>query len=104
MDSCNFMQIDTKGTFYNWARHGIHCFVENKLDRVLCNDETASYWDNMDCIALARHQSNHNPLLLRLEKQFLVAQDLYAFNPCGHRIKGLRRFLKKVGPLVLMAI
>lgn len=37
VEVCNLLEVKTKGTFFTWARKGLHCYSESKLDRAFCS-------------------------------------------------------------------
>lgn len=44
VDSCDLFQVDSKGFFFTWARHGARSYVECKLDRALVEKEGLNFW------------------------------------------------------------
>ena len=57
--------LPTTVPLFTWhnGRFGLEN-VALRLDRSICNDGWISLWDRTSCCALARHQSDHHPLLL----------------------------------------
>jgi len=59
--------LPTLGSFYTWTngRFGNEN-VALRLDRAVCNEEWINFWCNSTCLALVRHKSDHNLILLSL--------------------------------------
>ena len=57
--------LDTKGPFFTWTnnRRGKDR-VDIRLDRAFANLYSFQNWNFIECTALARHQSDHNSILL----------------------------------------
>ena len=65
ISNCELTCLDTKGAIYTWTnnRKGPNR-VDIRLDRALCNASALQRGNSIECHALARHQSDHNPLIL----------------------------------------
>ena len=64
VDNCGLYCLDINGPLYTWTNN--HCGrdrVDIHLDRVLSS--SIQSWNIIECNALARYQSDHNPILLR---------------------------------------
>ena len=66
IDTCSLSCIDTRGSWYTWSncRGGLDR-IELRLDRFLGSSGFFSNWNSIDCLALPRHSSDHNPLLIQ---------------------------------------
>ena len=71
IDNANLLELDTKGTLYTWTNgsgRGNRDHIECRLDRAFTSSPCLDYWDSVTCTALPRHHSDHNPIILQLEK------------------------------------
>lgn len=79
MYSCNFIKLDTNGSFFTWAKRGAHSYVECHLDRVFVNKLDSEFWDSMDDFALCHLHSDYNPILLGLSKSNLGGPNPFTY-------------------------
>ena len=65
LDNCSLTCLEIKGLIYIWTnnRRGPH-HVDIRLDHALCSNVSFQNWSSIECHTLARHCSDHNPLLL----------------------------------------
>lgn len=70
--------------------------LKSKLDRVFCKRHVVDLWDSLDCSALPRNHSDHNLLLLCLNKSSLSRPHLFRFYLCEPLMILLWRWLLKV--------
>jgi len=60
--------LPTSGPLFTWhnGRFGLEN-VALRLDRSICNDNWINLWSRTSCCSLARHQSDHHPLVLSVD-------------------------------------
>ena len=67
-DSCDFVHLDTSGSFFTWTNGSASSHVELRLDRSLCDTNWFETWPFTSCIALPRVTSDHSPLIFSATK------------------------------------
>ncbi|XP_055962061.1 uncharacterized protein LOC130015619 [Mercurialis annua] len=65
-DDCDLSCINTRGNLFTWSNMRIgDNHIELHLDRALCTQSCYDFWKNISCFTLPRHNSDHNPLMLK---------------------------------------
>jgi len=60
--------LPTLGAFFTWTNGRMGSDnVALRLDRAICNDNWLNFWRSSTGAALARHQSDHHPLLMSMD-------------------------------------
>jgi hypothetical protein len=79
-DSINLLHLPTKGTQFTWinGRQGRNC-TEKRLDRALCNQAMINNCASISCSTLAKHKSDHFPLLLDIHFNALMYASNFEF-------------------------
>ncbi|KAM2622726.1 hypothetical protein TB2_027319 [Malus domestica] len=69
VDTCGLLLVDTKGSPFTWTNgRGISSHIEMLLDRCFCSSSWYDTWPVTSCSTLARHSSDHNPLLVSCQQ------------------------------------
>lgn len=74
-DSCNLIDIPTKGLSFTWCSRR----TEVRLDRALGNLDWFASWTAMDCCTLTKATSDHCPILLSCSRLNSVARLPFLF-------------------------
>lgn len=61
----DLVRLDSSGSFFTWVHCGLCIFVERKLDPAFCSQFSSDFWKFVSCLFLARHQSDHNMILMK---------------------------------------
>ncbi|XP_019455197.1 PREDICTED: uncharacterized protein LOC109356329 [Lupinus angustifolius] len=63
-EDADLIHLNTRGVDFTWTnkRRGAS-LTEKRLDRVLCNEDWISSWNQVLCCTLPRISSDHNPIL-----------------------------------------
>lgn len=67
-NNCSLMHLPTIGNAYTWSngRHGRN-HIDMRLDRMICNDDSLSFYNSISCCTLTRSQSDHGSFLLTMQ-------------------------------------
>lgn len=80
VDTCNLIPVDTKGSPFTWTNgRGISSHIEMLIDRCFCSFPWLDSWPVTTCSTLARHTSDHNPLLIAFYKFIAQFPTLFRF-------------------------
>ncbi|XVE86635.1 hypothetical protein DITRI_Ditri18aG0050200 [Diplodiscus trichospermus] len=80
MDLCELSCFKTKGLLFTWTNksHG-EAIIEIRLDKAFFNNNSLQYWSRMEWSSLARHESDHNLLLLTCDNSISSSPKPFRF-------------------------
>ncbi|KAF3455104.1 hypothetical protein FNV43_RR05552 [Rhamnella rubrinervis] len=96
VEAAGLLPIDTHEDFFTWGRRGTRGYVQSKLDRSFCSDSCLEVSDSIACCILAKHHSDHHPLLLSLSKLGNVGPRPFRFQSMWLLNKDFKFFVQSI--------
>lgn len=79
-DANGLIHLPTSGAeFTRSNRRRSLALTERRLDRAICNDPCLSFWNCSLCCALPKCNSDHYPIMLNLQRNFVTYSSSFKF-------------------------